>query len=226
MAIASTSNPTVYQAPQQPKDYGKPNTNPAYNVNISANNPGVPPTVTPATKAGVPKPITSFNKPPSEAAAATPPPNPYGYASGPGILENWFNQRANGTDPGYEYAMKRGGDAIDNRMAAAGAFNSGARGQQLSDFAANMGAQREGQLDALAAGASGEYQGRLNSMFGQGLGLAGGESGINSAYDLAAGGAMSNALSALLGYTTNKAGVDSQSNAQGIGNVTKLIAAI
>jgi hypothetical protein len=54
-------------------------------------------------------------------------------------------------------------------------------------------------------------------MFNQGLGLANGQSGINSSYDLAAGGAMSNALSALLGYTTNKAGVDSQAT-QGLVN--------
>ncbi len=151
------------------------------------------------------------------AAAAAAPKDPYGSQSGPGILEDWFNQRASGTDPGYEYAMERGGDAIDNRMAAGGTFNSGARGQQLSDYAANMGAQREGQLDTLAAGASGEHQNRLNSMFNQGNALAGGESGINSAYDLAAGKVQSDALSALLGYQTDKAGVDSQAN-QGLVN--------
>ncbi len=140
-----------------------------------------------------------------------------GTQSGPGILESWFNQRANGTDPAYEYGMKRGGDEIDNRMAAAGSFNSGARNQQLSDFAANSNAQRMGQLDALAGGASGEHQNRLNSMFSQGNALAGGESGINSAYDLAAGKTQSDALSALLGYQTEKAGIDSKAN-QGLIN--------
>ena len=87
---------------------------------------------------------------------------------------------------------------------------------------ANMGAQRTGQLDALAGGASGEHQNRLNSMFNQGQALAGGQSGINSAYDLAAGKSMSDALSALLGFTTNKAGVDSKSNQQGLSNLISL----
>jgi hypothetical protein len=148
--------------------------------------------------------------------------DPYGYASGPTYLENRYLSRLFGTDPAYEYALKRGGNEIDDRMAAGGSYNSGARGQQLSDFAANAMAQSEGQLDSLAAGATGARQSSLNSMFGTGGSLASGQSGINSAYDLAAGGAMSNALSALLGYTTSKAGVDSKSNQQGWNNVIGL----
>lgn len=148
-----------------------------------------------------------------------PPPDPLGSQSGPGILEQWFNQRANGIDKAYEYASQRGMDRLGTASAARGGFNSGAARQQESDFMANMGAQRTGQLDALAGGASGEHQNRLNSMFGQGLGLANGQSGINSAYDLTSAKAMSDALSALLGFTTNKAGVDSKSNQQGISNI-------
>jgi hypothetical protein len=122
--------------------------------------------------------------------------------------------------------MKRGMESLGNQSAAAGSFNSGAARQQESDFAANMGAQRIGQLDSLAGGASGEHQNRLNSMFSQGNALAGGESGVNSAYDLAAGKSMSDALSALLGFTTNKAGVDSKSNQQGYSNILAGIAAL
>jgi hypothetical protein len=157
-----------------------------------------------------------------KAPAPPPPPSPSGSQSGPGILENWFNQRANGTDPAYEYATKRGMEQLGTASAARGGFNSGAARQQESDFMANMGAQRTGQLDALAGGASGEHQNRLNSMFNQGQALAGGQSGINSAYDLAAGKSMSDALSALLGFTTNKAGVDSKSNQQGLSNLISL----
>jgi len=134
----------------------------------------------------------------------------YGSHSGPGILEQWFNQRASGTDPAYEYTMGRGMDAIDNRMAAAGSFNSGARGQQLSDFAANAGAQRMSALDALAGGASGEHMGRLNSMFAQGMGLAGGQAGVAGQYDTGAANAMNSANQAILMMMLNKAGVDSQ----------------
>jgi len=149
-----------------------------------------------------------------------------GSQSGPGILESWFKQRAEGTDPAYEYATKRGMQQLGTASAARGGFNSGAARQQESDFLANMGAQRTGQLDALAGGASGEHQNRLNAMFGQGLGLAGGQSGINSAYDLTSAKAQSDALSALLGFTTNKAGVDSKSNQQGLSNIIGLLGLI
>ena len=228
MGLDTTRTKPVYQAPQTAAQTGTPNKNPAYEVPITPTGGNRPITEIPKAGFGAPAtpathPMTSFTKPAmATAPAAAPSANPYGYASGPGILEDWFNQRANGTDPAYEYAMKRGGDAIDTRMAAGGSYNSGARGQQLSDYAANMGAQREGQLDTLAAGASGERQRRLEDMFSQGLGLAGGESGINSSYDLAAGKSMSDALSALLGFTTNKAGVDAKSNQQGLSNIISL----
>lgn len=152
-------------------------------------------------------------------------PSTTGSESGPGILESWFNQRAAGTDPAYEYAMRRGGDSIDNRMAAGGSFNSGARGQQLSDFAANMGAQRMGQLDSLAGGASGEHMGRLGMMFQQGLGLAGGQAGLASAYDLGAAGNMDAANRAQQQMFLNKAGVDSQFNQGRANNLINAYAA-
>lgn len=151
-------------------------------------------------------------------------PNPYGTESGPGILESWFNQRAAGTDPAYEYAMRRGGDAIDSRMAAGGSYNSGARGQQLSDFAANMAAQRMGQLDTLAGGASGEHMGRLGMMFNQGLGLAGGMAGAGTAYDLGAAGNMSAAAQAQQAMALQKAGVDARANAGLVNNALQLYA--
>lgn len=135
-----------------------------------------------------------------------------GTESGPGILENWFNRRASGTDPAYEYTMGRGMDAIDNRMAAGGSFNSGARGQQLSDFGANMGAQRMSSLDSLAGGASGEHQGRLNSMFQQMLGLSSGQAGLAGAYDISAANNMSASDQAILQMMLNKAGVDSKAD--------------
>lgn len=155
-----------------------------------------------------------YPKPPKAATPASAPqaapPAGGGSESGAGILENWFNARASGTDPAYEYAMDRGMDSIDDRMAAGGSFNSGARGRQISDFAANMGAQRLGQLDALAGGASGEHLGRLNMMFNQGLGVAGGQAGLASQYDLGAAGNMDAANRAQGQMFLDKAGVDSQ----------------
>ena len=147
---------------------------------------------------------------------------PYGTESGPGILENWFNQRANGVDAAYDYAMKRGMEKLGNSSAAAGSFNSGAARQQESDFAANMGAQRMASLDALAGGASGEHQGRLNAMFNQGLGLAGGMAGTSGAYDLKAADSLNAANQAILSMFLGKAGVDGKANQQGLNNLFSL----
>lgn len=152
------------------------------------------------------------------AAANTPAAVPdYGSASGPGYLEQRYLSRLNGDDLSYNYALKRGMDAVDSRMAAGGSYNSGARGQQLSDLSANLAAQSQSQLDALAGGASGERQGALNSMFGQAFGIAGGQSGLASTYDTGAGNALSAGNEAALMMALQKAGVD-QKAAQGLIN--------
>lgn len=153
-----------------------------------------------------------------------PPAPAFGSQSGPGILENWFNQRATGTDPAFEYATRRGLEQLGNRYSAAGAFNSGAARQGESDFYANLVSQRQGQLDALAAGASGEHRGRLNDMFNQGLGLAGGQAGVGGAYDITSANTNNSLMNALIQLLGNKAGVDNQSNQQGISNIASLYA--
>lgn len=145
--------------------------------------------------------------------------SPYGTESGPGILESWFNQRANGTDPAFQYAMQRGSTALDNQYSAAGAYNSGAAAQGHSDLYSNLISQRQGQLDQLAAGASGEHQNRLNSMFGQGAGLAGGEAGTMGAYDLASANSNNALMNALVQMMGNKAGVDAKANQGLLNNV-------
>lgn len=150
------------------------------------------------------------------APGQTAKPNPYGSQSGPGILEQWFNQRATGSDPAFNYGVQRGMRDLGDRYAAAGAFNSGAARQGESDLYANLLSQRMGQLDSLAAGASGEHLGRLGLMFNQGLGLAGGQSGLASAYDLGAAGNMQAATQAQQQMALNKAGVDQLGNQSAI----------
>lgn len=156
-------------------------------------------------------------EPPGGAAPpAAPAPGPGGGSeSGPGILESWFNSRAGGTDPGYEYAVGRGVKGINDQFAARGGYNSGAAIQAIGDYQANMGSQRESQLDALAGGASGEHQGRLNSMFSQGLGIANGQGGISGMYDIGAGNAISSGNKQAIQLALDRAGVDSKT-AQGI----------
>lgn len=118
----------------------------------------------------------------------------YGTQSGPGILQQWFNERANGTDPGYEYATGRGLTALNNQYDARGAFDSGASEQGDSDYLANMGSQREGQLDTLASGASNEYANQISQMLGAGMGLGSGEAGTAGQYDTGAAANWANSM--------------------------------
>jgi hypothetical protein len=180
----------------------------------AANNPAINPTLSNSTVPGsVGGPINTLGQ-----NGATP---QYGTESGPGILDQWFNQRATGTDPGYEYTTGRGLKALDSQYAARGGYNSGAALQGGSDYLANMGAQREGQLDQLAAGASGERAGQLSTMLGLGMGLTGGLSGLGSAYDLGAGNALSSGNATSLQLGTNAAMLPYQANSnlmsQGLG---------
>lgn len=140
---------------------------------------------------------STFSPASSPAAAATP---DYGTNSGPGIMQQWFNERATGTDPGWEYGNKVGLTALDNAAAARGGYNSGAAEANDSNFMANSLAQREGQLDALAGGASAENTAETGQMVGLGMGLAGGEAGLGGAYDVAGANAMSGANNAGLQY--------------------------
>jgi len=149
-------------------------------------------------------------KSPSGDGAGDGGPGTTGSESGPGILEQWFNQRVNGIDQGYEYAMDRGHRNINNEAAARGGYNSGAALQNLRDFDANMGAQREAQLDSLAGGASGEHQRRLEDMFGQGNAIAGGQAGLAGQYDIASGTGQAGINGAILQLLLNKGGVDSK----------------
>ena len=161
-------------------------------------------------------PAAGQNKAPP-ASPAAPPTSGGGSESGPGILEQWFNQRASGTDPAFEYMQQRGHEGINNEFAARGGYNSGAAVRRIGDFDANLISQREGQLDALAGGASGEHQGRLNSMFGTELGLANGQAGLSGMYDTAAGNAMNSGNLQAIQLAMDRAGVDSKT-AQGILN--------
>lgn len=133
---------------------------------------------------------------------------PTGTQSGPGLLEQWFDQRANGTDPGYEYSLGRNTAMINRESAARGGFNSSATMNSLANMYAGMATQREGQLDQLAAGASGERAGNLAQMFNTGLGIAGGEAGTALPYNMAAGGAMNTAAADAYQSNLIKNGVD------------------
>lgn len=152
---------------------------------------------------------------PSPVVSSDPP--TYGTMSGPGLLDQWFNERATGTDPGWEYTTGRNATALNNQYAARGGYNSGAATQGLGDMYSNEEAQRESQLDSLAGGASGENQANLNSLLGLGMGLAGGEAGTGAAYDTGAASAMSGANNTGLGIGAQGIGLTYGAN-QGLMN--------
>lgn len=146
----------------------------------------------------------------------------YGSESGPGLLDQWFNERATGTDPGYEYETNRGLKALDNEYAARGGYNSGAATQADSDYLANMGAKREGQLDSLASGASGERQNSLSTMLGFGTGITSGMAGLTGNYDLGAANALNTGNAAALQLGTNAATAPYLANQGMMQNLTGL----
>lgn len=150
------------------------------------------------------------------SGAGTDAANPYGTESGNTYLEDRYLNRMSGEDLAYNYAAKRGMEGLGNQYAAAGMANSGAARQGESDFLANLTAQSQGQLDSLAAGATGARQRKTDSMFNTALGLAGGEAGSVSPYALGAAGAMSAADQAYIYMLLNKAGVEGQARQGGL----------
>lgn len=150
----------------------------------------------------------------------------------PGILEDWFTQRANGSDPGYEYAMRRGIGDINREFASRGGYNSSAALGRISDYTANMGAQRQAQLDQLASGASGEkstrttqldtlatgasneYRSRLADMFNTAGDIANGRAATSGKYDQAIADAIATGNTAELMMMLNRAGIDQQTAQQ------------
>ncbi len=188
-----------------------------WNPNMSNRGPLSPPRAT--APGGAP---TGAGQPaPGGAPAPT-----GGSQSGPGILENWFNQRANGTDPAYEYGTGRAADQINRNYAARGGYNSSAAMQSLGDMYSNSNAQRMSQLDALAGGASGEHQRRLEDMFNEGQGIAGGQAGVAGAYDQAAGGAMGDAFKTQMELMLGRAGVDQKTRQGQLNFVTDTAGAV
>lgn len=148
--------------------------------------------------------------PPAPAVA----PDPYGSQSGPTAVEDRYNQRANGTDPGWEYATGRAQDQINRQYAARGGYNSSGAMNSISDMYANATSQREGQLDTLSNEATGAHQNALNSMFTNGLGVANGLTQAGAAGAAGAGGAMTQDQQQQMQLYLAKLGVD-QSKTQG-----------
>lgn len=194
----SVNNPSLDSGPP-PTSPINPYSDPSVNLGVSPYAPA--PTYMDPSTLGPTSPGTT---PMTTANGQT-----YGTESGPGIMQQWFGERATGTDPGYEYATGRGMKALDGAFAARGGYNSGANIQADSDYLANMGSQREGQLDSLASGASGERANSLSTMLGLDNSITGGMAGLTSGYDLGAANALNtgNAAALQLGINGAMAGI-------------------
>lgn len=92
--------------------------------------------------------------------------------------EQLYNERKNGTDPAAAYQDQRAIDAINQQLAARGRYNSGPGVRQVSDYEANINAQRAQQLASLAGGADSSRLG-LDTAYGT---AASGASGEQSKY--------------------------------------------
>jgi len=101
-----------------------------------------------------------------------------GQAGGLTNQEELYNERKKGTDPAAAYMDKRAIDQINNQLAARGRYNSGPGVRQISDYEANINAQRAQQLASLAGGADSSRLG-LDQAYG---GAASGASGEQSGY--------------------------------------------
>jgi hypothetical protein len=136
------------------------------------------------------------------------PVDPYGTESGNTYDEQRYIDRMSGQDQAYNYAAKRGGEALDAQYRAAGGANSGARFQGESDMIANLTAQSQAQLDRLSGQATDSRQDKVDSMFNQGTQLAGGQAGTVAPYALGAAGAMSAGDQAYLQMLLGRSEVD------------------
>lgn len=160
------------------------------------------------------------------AAASAP---AYGSQSGPTYAEDRYTSRANGTDPGWEYATGRATDQINKQYAARGGYNSSGAMNSIGDMFANATSQREGQLDQLAGAATSAHQNALNSMFTTGTNIANGVTGAGAPGTAGAGDAQTQNLRSQLDLMLAKNGVDQktrQGQLDAIFGGTKLAASI
>jgi hypothetical protein len=92
--------------------------------------------------------------------------------------EQLYNERKGGYDPAAAYQDQRATENINKQLAARGRFNSGPGVRQISDYQANVDAQRSQQLAGLAGGADSSRLG-MDTAYG---GAARGASGEQSDY--------------------------------------------
>jgi hypothetical protein len=101
-----------------------------------------------------------------------------GQAAGPTNQEQLYNERKGGVDPAAAYQDERAMADINRQLAARGMANSTPGVRQITDYQANINAQRAQQLAALAGGADTSRLG-LDQAYG---GAAQGASGEQRGY--------------------------------------------
>jgi hypothetical protein len=109
-------------------------------------------------------------------------------------VEQLYQERKGGNDPAAAYEDSRAQRAIDNRAAAGGGYNSGAGIRNVSDYYANVGAQRSNQLASLAGASSSAAGQRAGYRENLASGADTSRLNVNNAYGQAGQGADSSRL--------------------------------
>lgn len=112
-----------------------------------------------------------------------------GQVGDPTNLESLYSERKAGGNQYEDYEDKRATDAINRAMAARGGFNSGNARRGITDYYANVGAQRDRDLASLAGAADASRLGLSNAYGGSASGASGEQRGYFSDVGDAARGA-------------------------------------
>lgn len=187
MGLDASRNPGYYQKPQQPSQYGTPNTNPSYGVSVG---PSSGLSVTPQSPnaygyGGKPTTTTSFSTPPTPTMPT--PSAPTGTApdtdpplAGPGYNEEFYKTHgqdllntpsasedlyakgAEGSNPFYDYAQQQALKAINDASSSRGGFNSSHTMNEIGNTVADLRGQQAHELGMLAGQADSGKFGRYD----------------------------------------------------------------
>ncbi len=101
-----------------------------------------------------------------------------GGLAGPGVLEQYYQERRDGTSPDQLRSRELGSKAIGDAFAARGLNNSGAAIKAVGNLNADLGAAESRQMGELAARSQGANESRLGGAFDRLNNLGAGRAGI------------------------------------------------
>lgn len=131
-----------------------------------------------------------------------------GGLSGPGYLEQLYQQRQQGTDPYYNRLRETGLARLGQAAAARGKFNSGGAMAGEGTYLADLAAKESHDMAGLAGGASQERSDRYKSVFDASQQLGGAKAGLQERSTLGQWATLSEGEKAHIQQQLAAAGVD------------------